>query len=191
VLKDRLYCDAPAAPRRRAAQTVMHRVLDGLVKLLAPILAFTAEETFGYLGRSGSVHLELFPAETAPDEGEAIVARWKPLLDLRSRVNEKLEEARRAKSIGKSLEARVEITGIDPAKLGEPAGALAELFIVSSVVLREGGAESITVTRAQDHDHGKCIRCWRYYPTAELGTQAAHPELCKRCTEAVSFFTAA
>jgi isoleucyl-tRNA synthetase len=191
VLKDRLYCDAPAAPRRRSAQTVMHRVLDSLVKLLAPILAFTAEETSGYLGRTGSVHLELFPTETAPGESEAIVTRWKPLLDLRSRVNEKLEEARRAKLIGKSLEARVEIAGLDSAALGESPEALEELFIVSSVVLREGGAETITVTRAQDHDHGKCIRCWRYYPTAELGMQAAHPELCERCTEAVSLFPAA
>ena len=67
VLKDRIYCDAPASPRRRAAQTVMHRVLDGLLKLLAPILAFTAEEAFGFAGRAGSVHLELFPsAEPAP-----------------------------------------------------------------------------------------------------------------------------
>jgi isoleucyl-tRNA synthetase len=195
VLKDRLYCDAPATPRRRAAQSVMHRVLDGLVKLLAPILAFTAEETFGYLGRTSSVHLELFPAEVAPAKSNAFLARWKLVLELRSRVNEKLEEARRAKKIGKSLEARVKVSGISPelvtasdeAKM-DPA-ALAELFIVSDIEFHaEGDRELIEIARAEEHGYGKCIRCWRYYPTAGLGTDSRHPELCERCTEAVALF---
>jgi isoleucyl-tRNA synthetase len=191
VLKDRLYCDAPTSPRRRAAQTVLHRVFDGLTRLLAPILVFTAEEAFGFSGAKSSVHLELFPAENAAAAGEAITTRWKAILDLRSRVNEKLEEARRAKQIGKSLEARVEITGLDPAKLGESPETLEELFIVSSVEFDAGdGAETITVTRAEDHGHGKCVRCWRFYPSAELGTTPGHPDLCARCTEAVSLFPA-
>jgi isoleucyl-tRNA synthetase len=189
VLKDRLYCDAPDSPRRRAAQTVMHRVLDGLVKLLAPILPFTAEEAFGFAGRTGSVHLELFPTETSATESDAVTARWKPILDLRSRVNEKLEEARRAKAIGKSLEARVEIAGVRPEELGETPETLEELFIVSSVALRpEADAETITVTRAEDHGHRKCVRCWRYYPPEKIGTRTDHPELCERCTEAVVRF---
>jgi isoleucyl-tRNA synthetase len=189
VLKDRLYCDAPANPRRRAAQTVMHRVLDGLVKLLAPILPFTTEEAFGFAGSTGSVHLELFPTETNAVESDAITARWKPILDLRSRVNEKLEEARRAKAIGKSLEARVEIAGVRPEELGETLETLEELFIVASVALRpEADVESITVTRAEDHGHRKCVRCWRYYPPEKIGTQTDHPELCERCTGAVLRF---
>jgi isoleucyl-tRNA synthetase len=195
VLKDRLYCDAPTSPRRRAAQTVMHRVFDGLVKLLAPILAFTAEEAFGFAGRTGSVHLELFPQETAASNSDAITTRWKPILDLRSRVNEKLEEARRAKTIGKSLEARVEIRGISPeiVQAAEKAKAtledLAELFIISHLELHtEGDAETITVTRAEDHGHRKCVRCWRYYPPETIGKQTDHPELCERCTGAVVSF---
>jgi isoleucyl-tRNA synthetase len=192
VLKDRLYCDAPASPRRRAAQTVLHRVFDGLVKLLAPILAFTAEEACGFAGRTGSVHLELFPKETSAAESDAITTRWKPILDLRSRVNEKLEEARRAKAIGKSLEARVEIAGVRTEELAESPETLEELFIVSSVVLRpEGDTETITVTRAEDHGHRKCVRCWRYYPPETLGKNAEHPELCERCTEAVVRFDSA
>jgi isoleucyl-tRNA synthetase len=192
VLKDRLYCDAPASPRRRAAQTVLHRVFDGLVKLLAPILAFTAEEAFGFAGRSSSVHLELFPKETSAAESDAITTRWKPILDLRSRVNEKLEEARRAKSIGKSLEARVEIAGVRAEELAESPETLEELFIVSSVVLRpEGDTETITVTRAEDHGHRKCVRCWRYYAPETLGKNAEHPELCERCTQAVALFGSA
>jgi isoleucyl-tRNA synthetase len=191
VLKDRLYCDAPTSPRRRAAQTVMHRVLDGLTRLLAPILAFTAEEAFGFSGSTSSIHLELFPAESAASGSEAITTRWKTILDLRSRVNEKLEEARRAKQIGKSLEARVAIAGVDPASLGESRETLEELFIVSSIEFQpQGGTETITVTRAEEHGHGKCVRCWRFYPPAELGTAPGHPELCARCTEAVSLFPA-
>ncbi len=188
VMKDRLYCDAPNSPRRRAAQTVMHRVLDGLVKLLAPILAFTAEEAYAAAGHPSSVHLELFPtAEMGVSNMEDETHGWR-LLDLRSRVNEKLEEARRAKKIGKSLEAHVVLAGFDPATLNEPAETLAELFIVSQVQFQTGGdAETITVSRAEEHGDGKCIRCWRYYPPSELGTNPDHPELCARCSEAVSF----
>ena len=186
VLKDRMYCDAPASARRRAAQTVMHRVLDGLVRLLAPILAFTAEEAFAFTGRAGSVHLELFPQVESVSQEDAIAARWKSILDLRSRVNEKLEEARREKRIGKSLEARVEIAGVRLEDFGETAEALEELFIVSNVAFQSGGdAEKITVTRAEEHGFGKCVRCWRFYPPAVLGTHTDHPELCPRCTEAV------
>jgi isoleucyl-tRNA synthetase len=192
VLKDRMYCDASAAPRRLAAQTVMHRVLDGLIRLLAPILVFTAEEAFGFAGRAGSVHTELFPQVPEPARDENSNAAWKVLLDLRSRVNEKLEEARRTKTIGKSLEARVVITGIRSEIVaavetaGMSPGDLAELFIVSNLEFRpEGDTETITVTRATDHGDGKCVRCWRYYPPAELGRESEHPELCERCTEAV------
>jgi isoleucyl-tRNA synthetase len=185
VLKDRMYCDAPGSARRRAAQTVMHRVLDGLVRLLAPILVFTAEETFGFTGRAGSVHTELFPPDAWTAEHAAKITRWKSVLELRSSVNEKLEDARRAKSIGKSLEARVEIAGARPGEIGIDPDELAELFIVSNVVFTIGDAETITVTRAEDHGDKKCVRCWRFYPPEQLGTQAEHPELCPRCTEAV------
>jgi isoleucyl-tRNA synthetase len=185
VLKDRLYCDAQTSPRRRAAQTVIHEVVTGLVRLLAPILAFTAEEASAFAGGQGSVHLELFP-EPAPLD-EPALKNGARLLELRSRVNEKLEEARRDKRIGKSLEARVEISGID---LSPDAGAdLEELFIVSSVAIQPGGnSETITVSRAEDHGLGKCIRCWRYYPPEQMGTQSEHPELCGRCTGVVLNF---
>jgi isoleucyl-tRNA synthetase len=185
VLKDRLYCDARSGLRRRAAQTVIHEVVTGLVKLLAPILAFTAEEAAAFAGCQGSVHLELFPEPVASDEKTE--KSWERFLDLRSRVNEKLEEARRDKRIGKSLEARVEISGF-----GLPEGSVAdleELFIVSSVVVGpEADTPTITVTRAEEHGFGKCIRCWRYYPSDQIGQQADHPELCPRCTDVVLNF---
>ena len=101
-------------------------------------------------------------------------------------MNEKLEEARRGRKIGKSLEACVAISGVRPEEGSESTEVLAELFIVSSVEFTGGnGAETITVTRAEEHDHGKCVRCWRYYPQSEFATDSAHPELCRRCTDAV------
>jgi isoleucyl-tRNA synthetase len=108
------------------------------------------------------------------------------LLDLRSRVNEKLEEARRDKKIGKSLEAHVEIAGHYPLLAGgsfQPS-VLEELFIVSKVIIKPtDGEETITVTRAEDHGMKKCVRCWKYYD--HIGTHAEHPELCERCTKVV------
>ena len=120
------------------------------------------------------------------DFDEALEQRWSQRLDLRSRVNEKLEEARREKKIGKSLEARVEIVSRHP-ELVEGSvqpSVLEELFIVSKVVITPTkGDETITVTRAEDHGMKKCIRCWKYYDAGTIGTDAEHPELCKRCTK--------
>jgi isoleucyl-tRNA synthetase len=188
VLKDRLYCNAKNDPARRAAQTVLHLVLEGLAKWLAPILAFTAEEAWQFLGRGGSVHTELFPpVADAPDN--AFLARWKNLLELRARVNEKLEAARRDKVIGKSLEARVEIaTPIAELRDGSLSPALLEeLFIVSQVVVTAAPeGEAITVTRADQHGLKKCVRCWKYWD--EVGSNPSHPELCARCTGVVLNF---
>jgi isoleucyl-tRNA synthetase len=188
VLKDRLYCSAKNDPARRAAQTVLHEVFEGLAKLLAPALAFTAEEAWQFRGHGDSVHTQLFPALTdAPDN--VFLARWKNLLQLRAAVNEKLEAARRDKVIGKSIEARVEITTrlSDVTDGSLPVAELEELFIVSQVVVTKSETEEkITVTRAEEHGAKKCIRCWRYYD--HLGHDAAHPELCERCTGVVLDF---
>jgi isoleucyl-tRNA synthetase len=190
VLKDRLYCNAENDPARRAAQTVLHEVFDGLAKLLAPILVFTAEEAWQFRGHGDSVHTQLFPALVdVPDN--VFLARWKNLLALRGAVNEKLEAARRDKVIGKSIEARVEIaTRLSDVTDGSlPVAQLEELFIVSQVVVTKVHAEAeekITVTRAEEHGAKKCVRCWRYYD--KLGDDPGHPELCERCTGVVLDF---
>jgi isoleucyl-tRNA synthetase len=190
VLKDRLYCHAENHLARRAAQTVLHEVFEGLAKLLAPILVFTAEEAWQFRGHGGSVHTELFPARVdAPDN--AFLARWRNLLALRGAVNEKLEAARRDKVIGKSIEARVEIaTRLSDVTEGSlPVAQLEELFIVSQVVVTRVHAEheeKIVVTRAEEHGAKKCVRCWRYY--GKLGDDPGHPELCARCTGVVLGF---
>ncbi len=179
VLKDRMYCDAKEAPRRRAAQTVIDEIFSGLVRLLAPLIPFTAEEAWQSSGRTGSPHQELLPQE---GQGQSLISELKAHIPLRSRVNEKLEEARRDKKIGKSLEAYLEIAGnVEPQLTGVD---LEELFIVSKVVIKPtDGEETITVTRAEDHGMKKCIRCWKYWDyVGELDKQN-HPELCDRCTK--------
>jgi len=192
VLKDRLYCNAKSDRSRRSAQTVMHRILDALAKLLAPVLPFTAEETWNFLGQTSSVHIQSFPQKLGP---QFELTLWGKLMGLRSEIGlrsevmQKLEEKRRDKVIGKSLEARVEITGRHPELVEgsvQPAD-LEELFIVSKVILKPtDGEETITVTRAEDHGMKKCIRCWKYYD--HVGSNPEHPELCDRCTNVMVNF---
>jgi isoleucyl-tRNA synthetase len=175
VLKDRMYCDAADSTARRSAQTVMHEIVVSLAKLLAPIIPFTAEETWGFLGRQGSIHLELLP-EARPVDG-SLKERWSRILDGRSRVNEQIEPARQRKEIGKSLEAEVVLPGSGWET--EDLPLLEEVFIVSRVLLEKEG-ESIRVSRSQGC---KCVRCWKYFDL--LGSHPDHPELCPRCTTAV------
>ena len=188
VLKDRMYCDAKTAPKRRAAQTVLSEILSGLVRLLAPITPFTAEEAWQFSGRKNSVHQQVFPTgETAiADPADSIMVQGKILLALRSKINGDLEVARRDKKIGKSLEAYVEFSSAPLSKtdLLKSAAILEELCIVSKVVLKPTDAEeTITVTRAEEHGMKKCVRCWKFWD--HVGSNAEHPELCERCTKVV------
>ncbi|MEM1058934.1 MAG: isoleucine--tRNA ligase [Verrucomicrobiota bacterium] len=179
VTKDRLYCDGADWPSSRAVQTVMHETAEALCGLLAPLIPFTAEEAWQVL-RSGrlidepdvpledSVHLQDFPLKVwgayfekqglSPEP--AVLERWEKLLKLRGQVNEKLEGLRRDKTIGKSLEARVELSGFDFIT-PEDRATLEELFIVSQVEITEGVADQpgITVGKARGE---RCARSWKY-----------------------------
>ncbi|MDZ4787634.1 MAG: isoleucine--tRNA ligase [Blastochloris sp.] len=177
VLKDRMYCDGAESTTRRSAQTVMYQIAVSLTQLLAPIIPFTAEETWGFLGRAGSVHLQLLPEPQAQDQ--ALKVRWEKILALRSKVNEQLEQARQRKEIGKSLEAEVSISG--EGWQTHDQLLLEEVFIVSKVRFEKRESSEITVNRATGK---KCVRCWKYFD--ELGSDPEHPELCPRCTEAVT-----
>jgi isoleucyl-tRNA synthetase len=197
VLKDRLYCNPQDELNRRAAQTVMGEILEGLTKFLAPLLPFTAEETWLNLKHDRSVHIEKFGhiksdskirvVQTLPFVGTNPIMPW---LGIRAKVNERLEESRREKKIGKSLEAYVQIATRHPELVGGsvPSADLEELFIVSKVVITPTeGEEAITVTRAEDHGMKKCVRCWKYWD--HVGSHAEHPELCDRCTKVVLDWT--
>ena len=200
MLKDRLYCNAKSNLERRASQTVIVYILGGLTKYLAPLIPFTTDELWRFWLNSSSVHQELFPSKSSrlsslekdtTVTSEQFYEPWKPIFGLRDQVNEKLEEARRDKKIGKSLEARVEIATRHP-ELVEGAvrsADLEELFIVSKVVIKPTeGEEIITVTRAEDHGMKKCIRCWKYYDHVGTMDKEHHPELCDRCTKVVVDF---
>jgi isoleucyl-tRNA synthetase len=184
VLKDRLYCDAAGGARRRSAQTVLYRIAVDLARLIAPVLPFTADESWPYLhGREANVHLASFPkAETAD---EALLSRWSALLDARGAVLKALEPMRAAKTIASGLEANVVIQA--PQALlatlrsyeqqsASTPGNLANLFIVSTVRLEPGDMLSVTAMPAAGK---KCERCWTY--STEVGGQSVHPGVCARC----------
>ncbi|HEY8965968.1 MAG TPA: isoleucine--tRNA ligase [Candidatus Methylacidiphilales bacterium] len=179
VLKDRMYCDGEKWVTRRSSQTAMHKTVCILVKLLAPLIPFTAEEAWSFLGSNESIHLQDFPAAPNKPADPDFNGRWQRILALRTAVNEALEKARQAKTIGKSLEAEVVLTAPD---LDEKDLELLKLvLIVSRLRLKPGAAVAVEVTRAPGE---KCARCWKYDET--LGADAAHPALCGRCAQAVS-----
>jgi isoleucyl-tRNA synthetase len=181
--KDRIYCDAEGGTRRRSAQTTMFEVLDGLVKLVAPVLAFTAEEAWLSIpgGKTTSVHLEKFPEVVVPAGwSDQEMSKWEKLLAVRGKVNESLEEQRKLKKIGKSLEARVQIKGGWVAV--EDARLLEEVCLVSGVKV-EGGAGAIEVA-VFPAEGQKCDRCWKH--SESVGKNKEHATLCVRCAEVVS-----
>ncbi|MEI8310659.1 MAG: isoleucine--tRNA ligase [Verrucomicrobiota bacterium] len=183
ITKDRLYCDQGNSPRRRATQFAMHKVLDALIRLLAPILAFTAEEAWGYFQKGSSVHLQLFPepdpAWTNPDA----VKDMGRLLALRGLISQTVEKIQKAGEIGSALEAKVVLAAppSETALLGSLSEELEELFILSDLTVVSGGEAGVTATKTSS---ARCERCWRHRD--EVGSSAAHPTLCARCEEAVA-----
>jgi isoleucyl-tRNA synthetase len=189
VLKDRLYCSAPGWPARRSAQTALYRLLDALVRLLAPIMSFTTEEVWTHMGRPGSVHTALFPERDELTAGLGETAQgchddWEKLMGPRAEVMRQLEAARNEKRIGAPLEARVVLTASHGQAdlLERYAAELPALFIVSQVEVKRAaeGELSVTVERAAGE---KCERCWRY--TTDTGADSRYPTVCGRCAQAV------
>jgi len=193
VIKDRLYTDAANSPRRRSTQTALHRLVTGLCQMLAPILAFTADEAWEFVPgngqpSTGSVHAAVWRPVlfTRP---EAEVAEWKNLFLLREISLPELEKARQAKLIGKSLEAKLTVNGngqmLADARLH--LDSLRELLNVSQVRLASTGGETMfaTVSKA---DGQKCERCWHW--ESDIGRSPEHPTLCGRCVAAVKEFKA-
>jgi isoleucyl-tRNA synthetase len=194
ILKDRLYSSAPQAPARRSAQTALWRLLQGLVRLMAPVLSFTAEEIWTHLPeqeREGeSVHLAQFPEVDPTFLDDALERRWENLLLLRGEVTRALEKARRAQVIGHPLDAEVRLLLPESWKTLIPPyrEMLPSLLIVSqvTVVNQPETGEGYTgetipgltvwVAKAQGK---KCDRCWNF--STEVGDFPDHPTLCRRC----------
>ncbi|HVE71149.1 MAG TPA: isoleucine--tRNA ligase [Thermoanaerobaculia bacterium] len=182
--KDTMYCDAPASPERRSAQTAMYEVLRGLVTVIAPILSFTADEIYEAMPgeKRASVHLDEIPkmeSTLTPTEAE----EWARVLRLRDAVLPVLEKARAAKQIGQSLEADVTLRGNVQTSID-----LARLFIVSHVdVVADSGGETVDVEGfgpvgiTWSPARGKkCGRCWQY--REEVADDGG---LCDRCQRVI------
>jgi len=178
--KDILYIEAEKSQKRLSMLTVLYTVLSKSVRLLAPILSFTAEEVYDNMPYEDaeSVHLTDFPAKNLIDDA-ALEAKWDKLLEVRDDVNKALEESRNEKVIGKSLEAAVEIYSNDGevVELLNSVDNLHQLFIVSSVEVKENDGvaydlATVKVTKAEGH---RCERCWN------IVEEVNEEGLCPRC----------
>ncbi|MDO8524901.1 MAG: isoleucine--tRNA ligase [Candidatus Omnitrophota bacterium] len=197
ILKDRMYTFKADSRERRSGQTAMYELLNGLLRIMAPILAMTADEAWSYVHqdeRSGSIHLESWPREDLDSFFEkGLNEKWARLIALREAVLKRLEEKRQANEIGSGLEARVILATSDKEykKLFKGnADILRYVFIVSQVELNKEPADkdnidpAVPVVIQIEKARGiKCQRCWNYSP--QVGAFKEHPALCERCVKAV------
>ena len=189
VLKDRMYTFAPTSKERRSAQTVLWQITETLVRLVAPILSFTADEVWEHLpaveGREASVHLAQFPAPAAifSEDPAPLLEEWKQIFGLRDAAMVKLEEARQEKRIGKGLEAEVEVRvqGHQLAVLRRYASSLKEILNVSKVTVIEDHSQTVTALPASGT---KCARCWNFMP--EVSNYGIWQNVCTRCQDALT-----
>jgi len=200
IIKDRLYTFSPDDQGRRSAQTAMYEIIHALVRMLAPILAFTSEEIWRYIPKDGnepvSVQLTDWPAVNEKYLDEKLEAKWDKLIDIREEVSKALEVARQEKIIGNSLNAKVNLyvneSLSDFLKLMEKD--LPTIFIVSTVELlplAEAPENSLPASNLPDlkllvtvAPGEKCERCWNISTT--VGQSKEHPTLCARCLEVIS-----
>jgi isoleucyl-tRNA synthetase len=195
VLKDRMYTFAPTSKERRSAQTVLWTITETLARLVAPILSFTADEVWDYLpkldGREASVHLAQFPQpeEVFSEDPAKLLEEWKKFFFVRDMALQALEASRQEKTIGKGLEAEIEIlaTGETLELLRSHADGLKEFLNVSKVTVIDGtnmdrrGADVFyKVLPASGH---KCARCWNFMP--EVSDYGIWQNVCTRCQSAL------
>ena len=196
ITKDRMYTLGASSEARRSGQTAMFLIVDGLARLLAPILPVTMDEVWRNLPgkREPSVHLALFPSDSATWQNDALLAQWEQLRWVRDQVNVELENARQAKTINSNLSARVDLEFENKSLelLKQYENFLPTLFGVSDVEVgfRQAsagfaGEDGLMVAepfrvRVRKADGTKCERCWRFVPkvTAE--------GICDRCVEALA-----
>ncbi len=194
ILKDRLYTSPKSSIAYKSARTTLYRIADALTRLIAPVLSFTADEIWQLLPgeRETSVHLAAFPATISSYLNDELEARYEKLQKLRSEVSKQLENARAAKQIGQSLEAKVLIDAPESYHqlLKEYKELLPTYFIVSQVELTDQipapqAGEQIEGLKLQvlDAEGEKCERCWNY--ATSVGESSEHPSICSRCAAAL------
>jgi isoleucyl-tRNA synthetase len=194
VVKDRLYTLGANSPLRRSTQTAIHHVFRALVRLLAPIVTFTADEAWSFATArtefaDDSIHLQDWPVAPSEWTNDTLHAEVSTLLKVRTQVNEAIEPLRAGGRLGKSLDAAVTLTvPTDDAGLGvleKHRDFLPELFIVSHVTLATGTTAplAVAVRPCSELGHQKCPRCWRSVPAL---TSSSHGDVCPRCAAALS-----
>ena len=212
ALKDRMYTFAPTSLARRSAQTVLWKITEALVRLVAPVMSFTADEVWEYLpqveGRPVSVHLAEFwkPEEVFSEDPTQLLAEWGTLMSVRNEVLKLLEQARQGKTIGKALEADVVISADVAIAANDELGALLkkyatslkELFNVSDIShvsnaeVTPANIDLPYVWQPEGSDFHiqvrpasghKCARCWNYMP--EVSDYGVWQNVCTRCQSAL------
>ncbi|PSH05122.1 MAG: isoleucine--tRNA ligase [Acidobacteria bacterium] len=193
ILKDRLYTFPVSSQQRKSAQTALWRIGEALLRIIAPILSFTADEAWQFmpkmLSRPESVHLALLPNSSditgeIRDREQAAVIRsdWDYLFTVREQALKQLEELRNNKTIKANLEARVSITasGDECRRLLQYADKLAAFFVVSQVEVKKGAAESAIAIEVGKAVGEKCERCWNF--STRVGEDKNYPTVCERCS---------
>ena len=190
IIKDRLYTSKADSVERRAAQTTMYEILSALVRIMAPMTCFTAEEIWKYMPhRKGenleSVMLNFYPKTHKEWENEELERKWAKLIGYREEISKALEVARANKEIGLSLEAKVEIFAEceDYKFLAGKEELLKEICIVSDVKISENRRnkdEEVGIgVKVSKADGEKCERCWSYSET--VGQNSKYPHICAKC----------
>jgi len=179
VLKDRLYTTAPQSLARRSAQTALWHITHAMLRWMAPFLSFTAEEAWGLHGgplASGSLFAQTY--WPLPEADEALLVKWRRIVEIRAAVNKAIEDVRTQGRLGSSLQAEVVVQApaADCQLLKTLGDDLKFVMITSAARVLEGAELAVAVHPSA---HAKCERCWHW--RADVGRDTAHPSLCGRC----------
>lgn len=185
ILKDRLYTSAAKSVARRSAQTALWHITQTLVKLMAPILAFTAEEAWAIMSGKpdDSVMLHAFHKLPTQNIDEGMLARWQIIREVRATVMKEIEAVRTTGKIGASLQAEIVVkaSGAKYDALASLGDDLRFVFITSAASVEKVADEASEAIIVAPSAHQKCSRCWHY--RADVGRNPEHPELCGRCDD--------
>lgn len=183
IIKDRTYCEKPDSHARRSSQTAMYIILDSLVKMIAPVLAFTAEEIWQFMPHRSTDNAESIWFSQAPKADNSyytseLEEKWSRILELRDIASKELELARKEKIIGSSLGAKITIFA-DDKNYEFVKSIMSDLttILITSYASLEKGENGISV-KVDTAEGKKCSRCWMF--TDDVGEE--HDELCNRCT---------
>ena len=177
ILKDRLYTTAPKSHARRSAQTALWNITHAMLRWMAPFLSFTAEEAWKVFGGQDSIFFETYAEIGGPDE--ALLAKWNRIREIRDIANKEVEALRTQGGVGSSLQADLAVTAPaeDHALLASLGEDLKFVFMTSAMTLAQGAELSVKAAASAAQ---KCERCWHWRD--DVGSDAAHPTLCGRCT---------